>query len=129
MKSIGIFANTPDSALASVASIVEPMECSAGDPIIRKGEVESCMYLIARGRVRVHDGSAAIAELGEGEIIGEMALLDPAPRSASATVMDDSLLLRLEKDAFDAVMADNPEIVQGVIRVLCQRLRKHIGVQ
>lgn len=123
LKSIGIFEGTPDAALSSVASIVEPVESKAGEPIINKGDLESCMYLIVHGKVRVHDGTALIAELAEGEIIGEMALLDPAPRSASATAVEDTLLFRIGKDAFDAVLADNPEVMHGVIRVLCRRLR------
>jgi hypothetical protein len=127
LKSVGVFAHTADSALASVASIVEPVEVTAGEPIIGKGDMESCLYLIVRGRVRVHDGSRDIARLGQGEVIGEMAMLDPAPRSASVTAVEDGLLFRIEKEAFDAVMADNPEVVQGVIRVLCRRLRKEIG--
>jgi len=56
-----------------------------------------------------------------------MSLLDPAPRSASITAMEDADLFRIEKDAFDVVMADNPEITQGVLRVLCRRLRTKIG--
>ena len=42
------------------------------------------MYIIVSGRVRVHDGERTINELGEREVFGEMALLDPAPRAASA---------------------------------------------
>ena len=56
-----------------------------------------------------------------------MSLLDPAPRSASITATEDSELFRIDKDAFDVVMADNPEITQGVVRVLCRRLRTKIG--
>jgi len=65
------------------------------------------MYFILEGRMRVHDGKNTIALLGEGEIIGEMTLLDPAPRSASVTSIQDSFLFRLEKEAFNVIMAGN----------------------
>ena len=50
-------------------------------------------------------------------------MLDPEPRNASVTAVEDTHLFRLYKEAFDEVMADQPEIAYGVIRVLCQRLR------
>ena len=127
LKSAEIFANTSDFSLLSLASITDEVHVAAGETFIRKGDMENCMYLIVHGNVRVHDEGREIARLGEGEIIGEMSLLDPAPRSASITAIEDSDLFRIEKDAFDVVMADNPEITQGVVRVLCRRLRTKIG--
>ena len=126
LKSIEIFANTSDFSLGSLASILEEIHVSGGETFIHKGDIENCMYLIVQGKVRVHDDQKEIARLGEGEIIGEMSLLDPAPRSATITALEDTQLFKIEKEAFDVVMADNPEIVQGVIRVLCRRLRTRI---
>ena len=127
LKSAEIFANTSDFSLVSLASIADEVHVTADETFIRKGDMEHCMYLLVSGRVRVHDQGREIARLGEGEIIGEMSLLDPAPRSASVTATEDTQLFRIEKDAFDIVMADNPEITQGVLRVLCRRLRSKIG--
>ena len=126
LKSSPIFEETPDRALASLAALADHLEITAGETVIHKGDLESCLYVIARGKMRVHDEERSIAVLETGEIIGEMALLDPAPRSASVTAMEDSILFRLEKEAFDIALADNPEIAHGVLRVLCRRLRTQI---
>ncbi|MBN2050697.1 MAG: HEAT repeat domain-containing protein [Spirochaetales bacterium] len=126
LKSSPIFEETPDQALASLAALADRLEAIEGETIIHKGDLESCLYVIARGKMRVHDGERTIAFLEAGEIIGEMALLDPAPRAASVTACENSVLFRLDKDAFDIALADNPEIAHGVLRVLCRRLRLQI---
>ena len=127
LKSAEVFSAIPDNILASIASIAEEEEVSKGERIIEKGDIGDCMYLIADGKVRVHDGERLITELGKGEIIGELAVLDPEPRSATVTALDDALLFRISKEAFDEVMADQPQISQGVIRILCRRLRESAG--
>jgi CRP-like cAMP-binding protein len=102
---------------------VEEVDVQKGDTFIKKGDIGNCMYLIVDGTVLVHDGERKIAELGKGQTVGELAVLDPEPRSASVTATQNTHLFRLEKEALDEVMADQPEIARGVIRVLCQRLR------
>ena len=126
LKASPIFAETPDRALATLAAMADRVEVTSGETVIRKGDPGSCMYVVATGRMRVHDRDRVIAVLSVGEIIGEMALLDPAPRAASVTALEDSVLFRLDKDAFDVAMADNPDIAHGVLRVLCRRLRTQI---
>jgi CRP-like cAMP-binding protein len=123
LKSITIFAETPDSVLASVAAIADEVDVSPGETLIREGEYGDCMYVIVDGEVRVHSGDRTILTLGPGKSVGELAVLDPEPRSASVSALHDTHLFRIERDAFDEVMADRPEIARGVIRALCQRLR------
>jgi len=123
LKTLSIFADTPDDDLARVAAVVEEVEVKAGDLIIEKGATGECMYIIAEGTVRVHDGERTIAELGARNVVGELAVLDPEPRSASVTACTDALLFRLEREALYDVMAEDIEVAKGIIRVLCRRLR------
>jgi CRP-like cAMP-binding protein len=123
LRSAEVFASMPDHVLAFIASIVEEVDVSRGETFIHKGDIGNCMYLIVDGRVLVHDGDRKIAEFEKGQPVGELAVLDPEPRSASVTAIEDTHLFKLDKEAFDEVMADQPEIARGVIHVLCQRLR------
>jgi len=123
LKSAEVFASIPDNVLAFIASIVEEVDVRKDETFIHLGDIGNCMYLIVDGSVLVHDGKRGIAELGKGQTVGELAVLDPEPRSASVTAIEDTHLFRLEKEALDEVMADQPDIARGVIRVLCQRLR------
>ena len=124
LKSIDIFAETPDYILASVARIIEEVELLPGENFIREGEPGECLYIVIEGEVRVHSNERTILILGPGKIVGELALLDPEPRSASVTAVDDAFLFRLDREPFDEVMADRPEIAQGIIRTLVRRIRQ-----
>jgi CRP-like cAMP-binding protein len=123
LKQAEVFSVLPDHVLAYVASIVEEVYVRRGETFINKGDIGDCMYLIVHGTVRVHDGDRAIVEMGKGQTVGELAVLDPEPRVASVTAVEETHLFRIEKDAFDDVMTDHPEVAREVIRVLCQRLR------
>ena len=124
LKSIDMFAETPDYVLASVARIVEEVELAPGENLIEEGEPGNCLYIVIQGRVRVYSGDRTIITLGPGQSVGEFAILDPGPRSASVSAMESALLFRIDKAPFDEVMADRPEIAQGIIRALIRRLRE-----
>jgi len=125
LKSVNIFAKLTEERLAEIASILTEVEFRPGEEIIRKGDVGDSMYIIIDGKVRIHDEGRTLATLGERDILGEIALLDHQPRSASANAGDEEVrALRLEHDAFYELMSDHIEVVTGVLQVLCERLRK-----
>jgi CRP-like cAMP-binding protein/ATP/ADP translocase len=123
LKTLGIFSETPEQVLVEVASILEEVEIKAGQPIFEKGDMGSCMYIIIDGQVRVHDGAQTLRNLGPGDIFGELSVLDPEPRSASVTALENTRLFRLYRDGLYELMTDHIEVVRGIIRVLCRWLR------
>jgi AAA family ATP:ADP antiporter len=123
LKSVSIFSDTPDEILADVASLLEEVEVDAGEPVFQKGDVGTALYIVVEGRVRVTSQDRVLAELGPRDIFGEMAALDPEPRSASVSALEPTSLFRLEQESLYELMADRIEVVRGVIRVLCGRLR------
>jgi CRP/FNR family cyclic AMP-dependent transcriptional regulator len=126
LRSVSIFAGTPDEVLAEVSAVLEEMRFAAGDSIMAKGDLGDCLYIIAAGQVRVHDGQRTLTTLGAGEVFGEMAALDPEVRSASITAVADTRLLRLERGPLYRVMAQRIDVAQGIIHVLAQRLRGNL---
>jgi CRP-like cAMP-binding protein len=68
--------------------------------------------------VRVFDQDRTFARLAERDIFGELALLDPEPRSASIAAERETRLFRLDREAFLELLAGNVEIVHGVLQVL-----------
>ena len=123
LKAAPMFAEASEEILADVAAILEECSAPAGELIIRKGDAGDGMYVIVRGKVRVFDGDRTITHLGERDIFGELALLDPEPRAASVAAVTDTRLFRLDREGFSELMAGNIEIVRGVLHVLCERLR------
>ncbi len=123
LKSTSIFADTPEHILVDVAAIVREERVTAGQIIFNKGDFGNAMYIIYQGEVRIHAGEITFATLHNRDIFGELALLDPEPRSATATATADSLLLRLDQEAFYELMAERREVAQGILRMLTRRLR------
>jgi CRP-like cAMP-binding protein len=124
LKAVPMFAEASEEILADVAAILEEREARAGEVILRQGDPGDSMYVIVHGQVRVFDGARTITELGEHDIFGELALLDPEPRVASVAAVTDTRLFRLDREGFAELMAGNIEIVRGVLHVLCERLRR-----
>ncbi len=127
LKTVSIFAATPDSTLGEVAALLEEQVLSAGERLFEKGDPGYCMYIIVSGRVRVHDGAQLLNELGERDIVGEMAVLESAPRVASVTAVEETRLLRLDQEPLYELMADHIEVARGIIQVLSTRLRARMA--
>ena len=123
LRAIDIFAGTPDFVLAAVADIAEEIDLDANASLIEEGALGDCLYVVIEGEARVHSRGQTIITLGPGQSVGELAVLDPEPRSASVPAVGPTRLFKIAKAHFDEVMADRPEIAQGVIRALCQRVR------
>lgn len=124
LKAVPMFAEASEEILADVAAILEEREVRAGQVVFEKGEAGDSLYVIVHGQVRVYDGDRTITHLGEHDIFGELALLDPEPRLASVAAVTDTRLFRLDREGFGELMAGNIEIVRGVLHVLCERLRR-----
>ena len=118
-----MFSQTPDDVLADIADLLVEVFIGAGERIITQGEQGDSLFVIVDGRVRVHDNERLLSYLGEREVFGEMALLDPEPRMASVTALEPSRLFRLDQAAFYQLVAERPEVSIGIIHVLTGRLR------
>lgn len=126
LKGVRIFAETPDEILADVAQILEEVEYNQGETIFEKGELGDSKYIIIEGKVRVHDRENTLNFLGERDVFGEMALLDPEARVASVTAIEDTRLLRLDQEPFFELMQERIEVARGIIQVLTQYLRDRV---
>ena len=123
LKTVSIFGDTPDHLLAEIADLLEEQHLDANETFITKGDPATCMYIIVNGEVSIHDGDHELNQLGPRDIVGEMAILDAAPRSASVATIVSTHLLKLDRTPFFELIADRAEVAQGIIRVLARRLR------
>jgi CRP-like cAMP-binding protein len=94
--------------------------------IFRQGEPGDTMYIVQTGAVEVsreHDGTETVmARLETGDFLGEMALLDDRPRSATAKTASESRLLAITRDSLLDRVAEDPDIALYILRCLCKRL-------
>ncbi len=123
LKSVDIFSETPEDALAEVAAILDDVELKPGDTLFNKGDVGNAMFIIVTGKIHIYDGERSLAKLGERDIFGELTLLDAEPRSAAAAALEPTRLFKLHQETFYELMADYPQIARGIIKALSRRLR------
>jgi CRP/FNR family transcriptional regulator, cyclic AMP receptor protein len=126
LRRVDLFADTPDRVLAGVARVLEEVEVAAGATLIEAGAVEDWMFVVADGELEVVRDGHRIA-VPAGGVVGELAVLDPQPRTADVIARGPALVFRLRKAAFDEVMATRPEIARGVVRELVRRLRERFA--
>ena len=103
----------------------------AGTDVFHHGQPGTAMYIVADGAVRIYLPSetgrdVVLAVLRHGDMFGEMALLERGQpgRSASARAIEDTELLRLERQDFESVLVDHPEAQRAIIDILVERLRR-----
>ncbi len=128
LKQSPMFSEVPTEDLRVVAQMLEEENYFAGDRIFDVNEHGDHMYILQRGRIGISlnpDPTVKdfVVELGPGECFGEMNLLDELPRSASAHVLDDSMLLSLEKSRLRGLIINYPELSIGMLKGLSLRLR------
>jgi CRP/FNR family cyclic AMP-dependent transcriptional regulator len=101
-------------------------EARAGEVLFREGESGEEMFVIQSGSVRVTKCVAGherpLATLGRGEFIGEMAILNEKPRTATATVVEDAKLLVIGAKTLEMMIANNAEIALRLVKKLARRL-------
>jgi ATP:ADP antiporter, AAA family len=123
LKTTEIFKETPEDILVEIAYILKEVSYKAGDIIFKKNDNGTCMFVIYDGLVKVHDGDHVLATFSTRDFFGELSLLDAEPRSATVTALQDSMLLRIDQNAFYEIMADRTEVTREIMKILCKRLR------
>ena len=124
LKNSDIFKNCNEVDLIEIAAICGENHVDKNMAIFKKGDSGNCMYFIYTGSVSIHDEQHQLAVLSENEIFGELSLLDSEKRSASATALTDCILLKIEQEPFYDVVATNTDILKGIMRTICRRLRE-----
>jgi CRP-like cAMP-binding protein len=91
--------------------------------VIREGDEGNKMYVVMDGEVSISIKDRVIATAGDGEIVGEMALISPDLRSATVTATADSHLAVIDQASFDSLLNHVPEFTMHVMDVLADRLK------
>lgn len=112
------------SEMQAVIPLLKPLQVEAGTVLCQEGEPGDAMFLIVDGKADVFKGSQWLAQLGAGEIFGEMALLTGENRSATVIAKTPMELYELGKADFDAMINYAPQLSSGLSRILARRLRE-----
>ena len=127
LRSLELLSTLDDETLARLSKEVRWIEVAAGESVLREREPSDRMYFVAHGRLGIFQRQPSgvdhlVREVGAGQPIGELGLLLDQPRSASATALRDSLLVELDRAAFDRLIEHEPSVLLPLSRRIAQRL-------
>ncbi len=95
----------------------------AGDVIFKQGDAAEELFIVQSGEVEIRLGNRVLETLPQYSIFGEMALIDAAPRSATAVAATDVKLVPVTEKQFLYLVANTPHFALNVMRVMARRLR------
>jgi CRP/FNR family cyclic AMP-dependent transcriptional regulator len=124
-----LFSGLAAGDLETLAAAFEERHFAKGEAIFERGNPADHLYLVETGRIRLAIATANGRKLCfrhavEGDLFGEIAMLDGHPRTADATAITGATVHCLERRAFLALWANRPTIAMRVVKFLCRRLRE-----
>lgn len=127
LRRIPLFSSLPDEDLAELAAVVEEVRVEAGDMLFAEGDTGDRAYIIKDGRLEIIKNSSGrevlLSVRHAGEVFGELALLEEAPRMAGARARTDSLLLTLHKDHLDELLGHSPSAARAMLQTVLSHWR------
>jgi CRP/FNR family transcriptional regulator len=124
LAAVPLFTACSRRDLQIIARHMEVLAVPAGTAIMREGDHGDAFYVVLDGRAVVESRGKAVGRLMPGDQVGELALLDPAPRSATVTAVDDMTLGVIDARTFAAVVRDVPAMTGKLLAALARRLRQ-----
>jgi CRP-like cAMP-binding protein len=97
---------------------------ATGDTIFQQGEAADYMYVVVEGAVDIRIGDTILETVESGGLLGEMALIEQLPRSASAVAAKDTKLSAVDRKRFLFLVQNHPFFALQVMEVLAHRLRR-----
>ena len=101
-----------------------PLSLAGGEVLFREGEAGEHMYIVRSGKLELRAGGRSLELVGPGGLVGEMALIDPAPRSATAVARGRCVVVAVNADTFDELVKRVPSLALEVMRIMTRRLRR-----
>lgn len=124
-----LFYHLPKEALNRLSHHAREIQLSAGEVIFRQGDPGDGLYFVKSGQVQISEVTdtgerRALGAIGDGEIFGEMAVLDGQPRSAFATTLSESTICFVPSEEIMCLLEEYPELALKFLRAISGRLRK-----
>jgi signal transduction histidine kinase len=129
LESSKLFGDLPPAEIRKLASVAREMRFAPGQVIFKEGDPGDGLYLVTSGRVQI----SAVISAGEryafstvlpGDVFGEMAVLDMLPRSAHASVEDETTVLFLPREPFVELLQNSPKLSLTMVQEISRRLRE-----
>ena len=127
LKTIDLFKTLPPATLETVVKNSRDIFLQKDMILFKEGDTDfKSMFVILSGRLLIYKCKKNIAELGSGQYVGEMPLIDRKSRSASIKTMEDTLLLEISEEMFQKYIATNSSALVAMMKVFASRTREDL---
>lgn len=123
LQRIDLFEDLSKKHLELIGRVTDGVDVEEGRVLINQGQVTTHMAVIVSGSATVTVDGEAVATLGEGEVVGELSMVDGERASASVTVAEPSRVWLIGRAGFLPVWEQNPEMSEPMLRAVVKRLR------
>jgi len=123
LQEIDIFENTLTEDLAHIAIIAEEMELPKDLTVFKEGDISDAMYMVISGKVGLTREKKEVLVATTRDAFGSWALFDDEPQVVTATLLEDSALLKIDKEDFVDLLSDHVQISQSIMKTMVTRLR------
>ena len=113
LRGVPLFADLDEHGLQAVALLAREVTATAGEVLLLEGEPGDEFYVIIEGSVRIEHGGRTVRSMTTGGFLGEIALVDQRPRTATATCVTDCRLLTIRGHEFERLMDTMPAVRRG----------------
>ncbi len=124
LKSIDVFAGLGDDALNTIATLASEVSVPAGKELVREGDYSYELLAIEEGTAKVERGGEHLADLGPGDIIGEMGVLEKAQRNATVTATSSMVLVTMDRWDVKRLGKQAPSVMDQ-LKALVEARRAH----
>jgi CRP/FNR family cyclic AMP-dependent transcriptional regulator len=124
LRSVPLFTGMTDAAIDSIGGLAREVDFATGDELVRQGDNGDSFLVIVAGRARVVQNGDTLRELGLGDYLGEIALIDGGPRTATVTAIEPVRALVVERSDFRRLIDDFSAVRFHVLTALTQRIRR-----
>ena len=122
IKRVPLFSKLSAAGLREVASVADEIDLPEGKTLTKEGERGREFFVLLEGSADVRQKGARIATLGQGDFLGEIALVTKLPRTATVTTTSPVRALVITDRDFAGLLKRSPQIGQGVLEALGERL-------
>ena len=123
LRGVPLFADLGERSLQAVAILAHEATFKAGDVLMVEGEAGDTFYVIVEGTVRIEQEDRTVRSLTAGGFLGEIALVERRPRTATATCVTDVRLLELRAHEFERLLDTLPAVHQRIVAAIMRRER------
>jgi len=123
LRGVPLFANLDDHELGEIARHADQISVPEGQVLVSQDAAGNSFYVIIEGAADVVRDGQKLAELTDGDFLGEMALLEDLPRSATVVTTAPTRVLEMHRREFSGVLDEAPHLARKMLATMAHRLR------